>query len=169
MYKSMTPDEYIAVRIDDQCAYYDKSAVRNKARHFLTRRTAVIGAAAVPILANVPFDALGVYHTVPTTLVSLLVTIVVGLETVNRHGDLWKNFRSTYEFLRSKKFHFLTGEGVYRNLDSDAAFLLLVERCENRIATENSASLSIIETAAQRGDVSAVPHSIDATSSGDRA
>lgn len=164
MYKSMAADQYIAERIEDQCAYYDRSAIRYKARHFLMRRTAVVGAALVPILANISFDAFGIYRTAPATLVSLLVTIVVALETVNRYGDQWKNFRSTYEFLKSEKFHFLTGEGVYRSLDPEAAFLLLVERCENRIATENSATLSIIETAAQHGDGSVIARGADAAS-----
>src|ERR1700760_4787820 len=144
MYRSMTADKYISDRIDQQCDYYDGSAARNKTRHFVMRRTAVIGAAIVPILTNIPHGALGDYNTVPATLVSLAVTIVVALETVNRYGDQWKNFRSTFEFLRSEKFHFLVGEGAYRNLDEEAALMLLVERCEGRIAMENSATLSII-------------------------
>jgi Protein of unknown function (DUF4231) len=147
MYKSMTADKYISDRIDDQCGYYDKSAAKYKTRHFVMRRTAVIGAALVPILLNVPFGILDPYSKVPATLVSLVVTIIVALETVDRYGDQWKNFRSTYEFLKSEKFHFQTGEGVYRGMDGEAAFMMLVERCESRIAMENSATLSIISSA----------------------
>ena len=143
--------------------HYNGKAIQQKALHFLMRRTAVVSAALVPILANVPFKMLGDYHTAPATLVSLLVTIVVALETVNRHGDQWKNFRSSYEFLKSEKFHFLTGDGVYRDVEPEAAFALLVERCENRIATENSATLSVIEAGGQQSDGSTIPRGAAAT------
>jgi hypothetical protein len=153
MYKSMTADKYITERIDDQCTYYDGSARKYKTRHFVTRRTAVVGAAIVPILTSIPLDKLlGDYRNMPATLVSLLVTIIVALETVNRYGDQWKNFRSTYEFLKAEKYHFQTGDGAYRNMDGDTAFSLLVERCESRIAMENSATLSIISSATNNSE-----------------
>jgi Protein of unknown function (DUF4231) len=157
MYGSMTAEKYITDRIDDQCGYYDASAKKYKVRHFAMRRTAVIGAALVPILVHLKFDILGIYHTAPATLVSLLVTIIVALETVDRYGDQWKNFRSTYEFLKSEKFHFQTGEGVYRGMNANDAFILLVERCESRIAMENSATLSIIASTSSHSDALLTP------------
>jgi hypothetical protein len=167
MYKSMTADKYIEERIDDQCRYYDVAAGRYKTRHFTMRRTAVVGAAIVPILTSLPLNFLGDYRNIPATLVSLLVTIVVALETVNRFGDQWKNFRSTYEFLKAEKFHFQTGDGTYRNMDGDAAFSLLVERCESRIAMENSATLSIIASASNASEQTLpAPRPVEASRNG---
>jgi hypothetical protein len=116
------------------------------------RTIAVGGAAIIPVVTNLPFDFLGQYHTVPATIISLVVTVVIALESVHKYGEQWKNFRSTYEFLKSEKFHFQTGEGQFRGMSQDEAYILLVERCESRIVSENSATLNVIFPNAEHRD-----------------
>jgi hypothetical protein len=48
------------------------------------------------------------------------------------------------QFVSREKFLFQTGEGPYKHLDADKAFALLVDRCETRIAAENSATLKVL-------------------------
>ena len=81
-------------------------------------------------------------------MISLIVVVVVALDSVNHYGDQWKNYRSTEQFLGREKFLFQTGEGPYRTMEEQESFLLLVERCEAQISAENSATLNVIATAA---------------------
>jgi hypothetical protein len=152
MYRSMEVNDYIQKRIDEQCDYYDRAAGRAKKNHFRMRTIAVGGAAIVPIVTSLPFDTLTQYRTAPATIVSLIVTVVIALESIYKYGEQWKNFRSTYEFLKSEKFHFLAGEGQFRKMNPDEAYILLVERCESRIVSENSATLNVIFPNAEHGD-----------------
>jgi hypothetical protein len=150
-FKTMSADQYIAERLDQFQGWYDAKAVRAKADFRRIRVLAVVGAAIVPVVTNVLPQAYGIDRYV-TTAVSLAVSIAVALDSVYHFGEQWKNYRSTEQFLSREKFLFRTGEGPYKQLDAEAAFVLLVERCESQIAAENSATLNVISTAAQQAD-----------------
>jgi hypothetical protein len=149
MFKSLSAEDYITKRVDQFQGWYDSKAVRAKNAYLRVRTTAVIGSALVPVVANI--KSLGGF-ALPTdwltTIISLIVVIVVALDSVNHYGDQWKNYRSTEQFLSRERFLFQTGEGPYRAMEEKEAFLLLVERCEAQISAENSATLNVIATAA---------------------
>jgi uncharacterized protein DUF4231 len=151
MFKSMSVEEYISKRVDQFQAWYNGKAVAAKSAYLRVRTTAVIGSALVPVVANITLPSVAGY-SLPgsffTTIISLVVVIVVALDSVNHYGDQWKNYRSTEQFLGREKFLFQTGEGPYKAMDEKEAFLLLVERCEAQISAENSATLNVIATAA---------------------
>jgi Protein of unknown function (DUF4231) len=148
VFKTMTSEEYISQRVDQFRSWYDSKAVKAKSWYFKIRVTAVIGSLLVPVAANAipqfPDWSRGL-----TTSLSLLVSLAVGLDSVFHYGDQWKNYRSTEQFLSREKFLFQTGEGPYRDLESEKAFALLVDRCEDQIAAENPATLNVISMAAQ--------------------
>lgn len=149
MYKSMQSEDYIQQRVIQFVDWYDKKAVSAKSAYLRIRVTSVIGALIVPILANLNFAGYDQYKTAAITVVSLIVSAAVALDGVYHFGDQWKNYRSTEQFLSRERFLFQTGEGPYKQLSSEEAFILFVERCEAQIAAENSATLNVIASAAQ--------------------
>ena len=150
MFKSMKPEEYISQRVEDMRQWYDGKASESKKMYLNIRTIAVAGAVIVPVLANVTIPGIGAYQTLPTTLVSLMVSLAVALDSVFHFGDQWKNYRSSEQFLKSEVFLFRTGEGVYKGMEEDPAFLLFIERCEAQIAAENAATLNVIAPAPQQ-------------------
>ena len=149
MFKSMSADEYIAKRLDQFQSWYDGKAIHAKSRYLRIRVIAVVGAVLVPVAAN----ALPAFPDVTralTTVLSLIVSLAVALDSVYHFGDQWKNYRSTEQFLSREKVLFLTGEGPYKDMETEKAFILLVERCEAQISAENSATLNVIVSAAQQ-------------------
>jgi hypothetical protein len=151
VFKSMSAEEYLAQRVDQFQGWYDKKAVGAKAWYLRIRVIAVVGAVLVPVAANaIPqFPDATRYLT---TGISLIVSLAIALDSVYHYADQWKNYRSTEQFLSREKFLFQTGEGPYKDQEPEAAFVLLVERCEGQIAAENSATLNVIATAAQQSD-----------------
>jgi hypothetical protein len=149
MYKSMQAEDYIQARVLQFIGWYDKKAVSAKSAYLKLRTASVVGALIVPIAANLSFTGYDIYKTGVITVLSLLVSISVALDGVYHFGDQWKNYRSTEQFLSREKVLFQTGEGPYRGLAPDDAFLLFVERCEGQIASENSATLNVIVSANQ--------------------
>lgn len=138
-----TPDGYIRERLEQYQGWYDRKAVATKARYLRIRTATVVGGAAVPALINI--DAR--YIRAVATLLSLMVVILVSLESVYHYREQWKNYRSTEQLLGHEKIFFLTRTGPYEGLAADQAFTLIVERVEGAIAAENSATLSVMTLA----------------------
>jgi hypothetical protein len=149
MFRSMKADDYIQQRVNQFAGWYDKKAVAAKSAYLRLRTLAVVGALIVPIVANLNFAGYESYKTPVITLLSLMVSISVALDGVYHFGDQWKNYRSTEQFLTRESVLFQTGEGPYKSMVNDDAFLLFVERCEGQIASENSATLNVIISANQ--------------------
>nr|WP_316643789.1 DUF4231 domain-containing protein [uncultured Roseateles sp.] len=139
---SLTPEEYIAQRINPIRAWYDKKASEAKRNHQWMRACTVVGGALVPVLTNVD----GSWAKTLTTGISLLVLVLLSLESVFHYREQWKNYRSTEQSLEKEYFNFVAAEGAYRGLDGKKAFLEFVDRVEGAIASENSSTLNVMTT-----------------------
>ena len=154
--KSLTPETYIKERLEQYQAWYDRKAVSVKSLYLRMRACSVIGGAIVPVLINVQQPA-WVFHgfdliKIVVTLISLMVVTFVSLESVFHYREQWKNYRSTEQQLGHERFLFLSRVGRYADLDDAKAFHLFVERVEDAIAAENSATLNVMTTASETAD-----------------
>jgi hypothetical protein len=140
---SWSPQNYIDERLDQYVEWYDGKAVKMKKRYLNMRAITVIGGAIVPVLLNIKLPYLNYF----TTIISLLVVILVSLESVYHYREQWKNYRSTEQIINREKVYFLTKEGLYKNLDKEKAFILLVEQVESTIEAENTSTLNILTLA----------------------
>ena len=123
---------YMKERVDDQLAYYEKSA--NKAKHWYTwmQSSIIILAILVPIIVNMPsevgLDFLAPHIKVLVTILSLLLAILNGLLNFQKHQDLWLGYRITGECLKHEKYLYLTRSGKYRQHESPfSEFVLSIE------------------------------------------
>jgi hypothetical protein len=85
------------------------------------------------------------------TGISLLVVVFVSLESVFHYREQWKNYRSTEQLLGHEKLRFQARVGPYKDLSDQDAFLL-VERVEDAIAAENTATLNVMTLAVEAAD-----------------
>lgn len=151
----LTPDRYIAERLEQYQSWYDKKSVEAKQRYLRMRAFSVVGGGLVPVLVNIPWQ--GKLLEIPiiqavVTVISLLVVIAVSLESVFHYREQWKNYRSTEQFLGHEKFLFMTRVSQYSDLQHDEAFRLFVERVEEAIAAENMATLNVMTMASEPSD-----------------
>lgn len=152
---TLTPERYINERVKQYQAWYDRKSVAMKARFLRMRAFTVVGGGLVPVLVNVDIDlSIRGYSVVKllVTLVSLLVVIFVSLESVYHYREQWKNYRSTEQLLGHEQFLYQAKVGPYNGLDSNEAFLLFVERVEDAIAAENTATLNVMTLASEAAD-----------------
>ena len=152
-YGELSPEQYIEERLNDQLRYYDRTATRAKKRYLQSRLVSVIAAALVPVLINVKFP----FSDYVTTALSVLVVLIVSLESVFHFREQWVNSRSTSEALRKEYFQFTSSEGPYAAFggDGDAAFRHFVGRAESMIEVENLSTLQVMtrEAAQDKGPV----------------
>ena len=149
---TISPEQYIAERVDQYQGWYDKKSVTMKSRYLRMRAFSVVGGGLVPVLINISDDwaILNVpVIKVVVTVISLLVVIVVSLESVFHYREQWKNYRSTEQHLGHEKFLFRSRVGIYRGLSDADAFRLFVERIEEAIASENAATLNVMTMATE--------------------
>lgn len=152
----MSPEEYISERLNDQIKYYDKTANRAKKTYLINRTIIVVAGAVVPVLINIDFP----HDNLITSFFSLLVVLIVSLESVYHNREQWINSRSTSEALRKEYFLYSTKEGPYTKLESSQndAFILFVERIEYLIESENNSTLQVMTRESKTEKV--MPHMI---------
>jgi hypothetical protein len=144
-YASIPSEGYIAERVNDAIAWYDKSADKSKKSYLRTRAVTVIGGALVPVLVNIQIP----YIDILTTIISLIVVLLVSLESVYHFREQWTNYRGTEQSLRHEYFLFASKGGVYAGWDKDTAYQHFVERVEELISSENSSTLKILSSLAE--------------------
>lgn len=128
---SMSPEQYLAERVDDQLAWYSKKSASNKNWHFRLQLITLIAAALVPVitLSSSEFAV-----RIVVALVGSVAAIAAGVVTLYQFRDLWVDYRATAEQLKFEKYLFLTGSEPYSSND---CFSLFVNRVENTILQEN--------------------------------
>lgn len=140
---SIPSEEFIAERVNDAIAWYDKSADKNKKLYLRTRAATVVGSALVPVLINIKIIP---YLDVATTIISLAVVMLVSLESVYHFREQWTNYRSTEQSLRHEYFLYTSKGGIYASWDADTAYQHFVERVEESISSENASTLKIMSS-----------------------
>jgi hypothetical protein len=136
---TLTADEYLTERVDFKIERYRRKGNRYRFGYLAMASMAAVAAAAVPVLINLP----GVPKLVPT-LLSLLVTILVGLEGLLHFREHWKNYDRMKSLLRQEATLFRAGAGPYRQKASGRdAFVLFVERIEEEIAKERAETIEM--------------------------
>lgn len=142
---SMSPEDYLLKRVEQYISWYDSKAVTTKAKYLRNQAAAVVGGAIVPVLVNIEWPHLKYL----TTFISIIVVVLVALESVYHYREQWKNYRSTEQYLSREKFLYLSGEGPYKKMEQHDAFILFVERVEAAIESENASTLNVMTLAVQ--------------------
>jgi len=95
-------------------------------------------AAVVPVLINIGDSKLW------PTMLSLLVTVIVGIEGVFHFREHWRNYDLIESYLKQEKFLFLAGSGIYKTRSCPAeALAKFVERVEAEISRERAETIDM--------------------------
>lgn len=130
----MTPDDYIAERLDAQIAWYDRKSVRSQGWYKGLRIIEIVVAASIPFMVGYITDARPSVAFI-VGLAGVTVAVISGLLAINQYQENWTEYRTTCESLRHHKYRFLTRADPY---DSDDAFHNLVDNVESLISKENT-------------------------------
>ena len=118
-------------RLEDQLAWYESKAGRNRVWFQSLKITQIVVAAAIPVAA-----AAGASTAVAGALGGSIV-VMEGLQQLFQFQQNWVAFRGTAEALKHEKFLFLAGAGPYADAERTPA--LLAERVENLVSQETAA------------------------------
>ena len=130
----MTPDEYMAERVDDQIAWYNGRSQRAQRWFKWIRGLEIVSAGAIPLFAG--FGDGSTWSTIVAGALGALVAILASLLSLNQFQENWIEYRTTCESLKHEKYLLLTNSEPYNEEDP---FGLFVQRIESLISKENSA------------------------------
>lgn len=97
--------------------WWDSRASKAKSKYLGLRGTVVVGGALIPALVGLrEMAALAPYaawFAVASIVVSLLIAICAGLDSLFGYGDIWREKRIAAEMIKSEGFSFLELTGKY--------------------------------------------------------
>lgn len=132
---SRNADEYMQDRVELKMNRYSKKANRYKLIFWITASVSMICAATVPVLIN--REGMEVW----ATILSLIVTILVGIQGIFHPREHWRNYDMISASLRREEMLFSTQSGEYEKLDENKSFHLFVRRVEDLIANEREETI----------------------------
>ena len=139
-----TEETYLATRLDGQIAWFDAKSLSHQRAYKRLRLLEIFAAACIPFVAGISDR-----HPSLPILLGVLGVVVVIVESVlalNRHQELWTEYRATCEALKGEKFLYEAKAGPY---DGEDRFARLVERVESRLQSENAQWAESMRAAAE--------------------
>src|SRR5262245_52178213 len=134
-------NEYINARWLKYVEWWDSRAAKAKWKYFALRSAVVIGGALVPALVGLrelrQFENAAWTFSVASIVVSLVVAICAGLESLFGWGDIWREKRMAAELIKSEGFSFLQLTGGYAQFKTHQdAYELFARSVEDLIRHE---------------------------------
>ncbi len=128
----MSREEYIAGRLEDQIAWFDRKSGANQRVYKRLRIAEIFVAASIPFLAGYSENSPSVLFTVG--LSGVAVAVISGLLALNRYQENWVEYRATSEALQRHRYRYLTQSAPYQ---TDDRFTILVDNVEALLSKEN--------------------------------
>lgn len=125
--QKITIEQYIQHRLDDQIAYYSKSASRAKKKFQAMKAIEIALAASVPFLSALITEKNAQGMKVIVGLVGVGISLLSGWLLLYKYQENWVTYRTTCESLESERYLFLTRTGPYKSKEASALFIEKVE------------------------------------------
>lgn len=133
--------DYIDARWLNYVEWWDSRARQAKARYLAMRGAVVIGGAAIPALVGLrelqEFGDVGWLFAIASIVVSFVIAVCAGFESLFGYGDIWREKRAAAELIKIEGFSFFHLCGVYEKFKSHAeAYKLFATNVEDLIRSE---------------------------------
>jgi len=127
---------YIENRLIDQFNWYDEKSVLNQKWFKRLKATEYIVTGLIVLSSTLSTTWSPARYI--TVLLSTILAIISGIQTLNKYQENWLEYRTTAETLKHELFLYLSKAGPYKGLSNEEAFQKLVERVESLISEENT-------------------------------
>jgi len=131
---SITKEQFLSERVDDQIDWYDKKSQFNQRWYKCLRVCEIVAAVAIPLLVGNMSDMFPAIKIVVGFL-GFLIALIAGVIALYKFQENWVQYRTVCESLLHEKYLFLTQTEPY---NGDSPFPLFVQKVESLISTENT-------------------------------
>lgn len=137
---------YIEERVIGQIKWYDQKSSKNQFWYRLFMIISIIISGLIPILTlmlDLPF---GFIIKIIISALSSTVTAISTITALYNYRELWVQYRTNCEVLKSILHSFFMKNGEFANVEGDDVYNILTTSCENYITKEFRAWGSITMT-----------------------
>lgn len=127
---------YVEERVVRQIQWYDKKSSANQASYKKAMVVSIILGALIPVLTLL-------YDVLPPLAVKIVITllgtgvaVVSAINALYKYKDLWVQYRTYCEILKSILHRYLTCCGEYKGKKPELAFSMFVDSCEEYMTKE---------------------------------
>jgi hypothetical protein len=144
---SMTEQEYLESRIEDQLKWYSAKASWNQKLYKRLRLLEIALASAIPLIVVLPI--VDVWSKALVAAAGATIAVLSGAISLWKFQENWVEYRATAENLKREKFLFVTRALPYA---ADDRFPLLVGRVETLLGTESAKWMQLATTKSESPD-----------------
>lgn len=134
---------YIEKRVISQIKWYDKKSSKNQFWYKVFMIISIIMSACIPVLALMLDLSHGIIIKIIITVLSSSTTCISAIIALYNYRELWIQYRTNCEILKSVLFRFFTRSGEFKDLEDTEIYDMLITSCENYIVKEFEAWGSI--------------------------
>ena len=141
---TLSTNDYISQRIDDQIKWYSSKSRLNQQRYKRIKTLIIIISVSIPFLTGmIGEDPVAAFWLkIFIGLGGVFIAAGEGILSLQKYQDNWLEYRNAAETLKREKLLFQTQAGPYRD---EATLQNLVERVENFTQSENKNWLQYIK------------------------
>jgi len=135
---------YINERILGQIDWYDRKSIYNQKIYKRSMIISIILSALIPIVTIFADFPITLLSKIIIASLSSCVTVISAVNALCKYRDLWIQYRTNCEILKSVLHRYFTRSGEFGGQTEVASNLLLVDVCENYLSKEFQAWSTII-------------------------
>ena len=142
---TMSEDDYLKSRVDDQIGWYDRKSQVCKRGFVVCQIITLAASATIPVVAV--FSG-SLSSRAIVAILGSLTAVAIGVLSIYQFRENWIEYRTTAESLKHEKYLFLTKTGPYTSED---LFSVFVDRIESLVSQENTAWRQLLTTPKKDG------------------
>lgn len=139
-YLRLLPDNnlkfYIQNRVIDQIKYYDDSAIKKQANYKFWSIISITLSGLIPIFTLLTDTGWGLAFKLIVTTLSSAVTAITASVTLCAYKELWIQYRTNCEILKSVLHRFFLKSGEFKGKTDSELLETLVLSCEEYLTKE---------------------------------
>lgn len=143
---TMSEDDYLKNRVDDQINWYDGKSKVCKRGCTVCQIITLVAAATIPVVAVISGS---LSSRVVVAILGSLTAIATGIVSIYQFREHWIEYRTTAESLKHERCLFLTRTGPYTGEDF---FSVFVDRIESLVSQENTAWRHVLTKPKKKGE-----------------
>ncbi len=125
---------YIQERVIRQLKWYENKSNRNQFWYRVLMVISIIMSSSIPVLTLM----LDLSYTIKI-IISVLSSSITGISAIialYNYRELWVQYRTSCEILKSVLYKFFTRSGEFKDLEDSKMYDMLITSCENYITKE---------------------------------
>ncbi|MDF9797279.1 hypothetical protein OKW21_002542 [Catalinimonas alkaloidigena] len=149
---SVSPEEYIGTRLEDQIEWYNKKSSSNQRMYKRLQLITIISSSSIPFLSA--YIAENNYIAIFVGIIGVTVAAITAVNSLYKFQENWIAYRSTCESLKLQKYLYLTGTEPYHEKET---FNLLVQNVEMIISKENGSWSKQMDKQPDKSPITSAP------------